>query len=184
MGCNIFHDFFFDITKVPDWIQAIGVVISLFFLNKTLRLQRETFEAQQAITIIEQKKFRLSFLPLLSITIINKGGLLDQTGYRSLEFEVSILANYLQSFSISHNFPLAEGYQVNMANIIQDGIYQVGDCFGFTLDAPPEALLQLEGLYFYSFSFEDAIGNRYSQRLIYRGIDMALFLQPATLISN
>lgn len=174
----MFYNFLCDINwdKTPDWIQAIAAVIAAIGLVITLLLQRKTLKEQQIITQLEQKKFLDSYLPILELSNINYTKN-DQT--RDTTFDITIKENYLQNLKITHNFPAA--FRVDIPYYISDVILPKEYLFHFNIHfVLSPVFIEIEEYTGNTiiFDFEDALGNKYTQYLIYKG-SKNLFIQPA-----
>lgn len=170
-----------DWDKVPEWIQAIGVVLTLIGLLITLRLQRKTLIEQQRITLIEQQNFLKSYLPILELSDIAYE---KEEQHRLIKFNITIRNNYLQQLNIKHDFP--EDYNVNVPYIISNVILPSGYKMAFSIDFTlPNVIIEVEEYTGNNvvFTFADALSNKYQQVLIYTG-GSNLFLQPAYRIQT
>lgn len=165
-----------DWDKVPDWIQAIGAVIAAIGLVITLLLQLRTLKEQQIITQLEQKKFLDSYLPILELSNI-KYTKNEQT--RDTEFDITIKENYLRNLKITHNFP--KEFTVSIPYFISDVILPKEYCFNFNINIVLSPVFIEMTEYTGNtiiFDFEDALGNKYTQYLVFKG-SSNIFLQPA-----
>ncbi|WP_134089057.1 hypothetical protein [Olivibacter sp. XZL3] len=166
-----------DWDKVPNWMQAIGAIIASIGLVYTLLLQRRTLKEQQKITRIEQENFLKGHLPLLELSNVTY----TKSGQgRSVKFKISIKNNPLQKLTVQHNFP--EDYKIDIPYIISDVILPVNYQFEFGITyALADVFIEVVEYTGNSlvFLFEDALGNRYQQLLVYKGSDL-VFLHPAT----
>lgn len=174
----MFYNFLCDIKwdKAPDWIQAIGAVIAAIGLVITLLLQRRTLKEQQIITQLEQKKFLDSYLPILELSNISYTKS-DQT--RDTTFDITIKQNYLRNLRITHNFPT--DFRVDIPYYISDVILPKEYVFHFNIHfVLSPVFIEIEEYTGNTiiFNFEDALGNKYEQYLIYKGAKN-LFMQPA-----
>jgi hypothetical protein len=98
---------------------------------------------------------------------------------RELTFDITIKENYLQNLMITHNFP--DDHTIRLPHYISDIIlpknYEFHFGISFTL---PDVFIEIEEYTGNTiiFNFEDSVGNRYQQHLIYKGAKN-LFLHPA-----
>ena len=162
--------------KIPDWIQAIGAVIAAIGLVITLLLQRKTLKEQQIITQLEQKKFLDSYLPILELANIKYS---KNEQIRDTAFDVIIRENYLRNLKISHNFPTE--FRIDIPYYISDVILPKGYIFHFNIHTVLSAVFVEMAEYIGNtiiFDFEDALGNKYKQYLIFKG-STNVFMQPA-----
>jgi len=165
-----------DWEKVPDWIQAIGSVIAAVGLVITLLLQRKTLKEQQIITRLEQKKFLDSRLPILDLSNVIYA---KSNQNREVTFDITIKENYLQNLKITHNFP--NDHTITIPHYISDVILPKDYGFHFGISfALPDVFIEIEEYTGHAiiFNFEDSMGNKYQQHLIYKGAKN-LFLHPA-----
>jgi hypothetical protein len=165
-----------DWAKVPDWIQAIGALIASIGLVITLMLQRKTLQEQQIITSLERTKFINSFLPILELHNIDYQ---KPEQNRFLFFSVFIRENYIQNLVITHNFP--ENFKLEIpyiiSNIILPTDYELKFKIEYSLSPVFVEIEEYSGNTII-LNFEDALGNKYRQLLIYKGSNN-LFLHPA-----
>lgn len=89
-------------SEIPNWIQAVGVVIASVGLVITLLLQRKTLKEQQIITKLEQKRFLDTYLPVLEIENLHYKR--DEQKYE-VKFDIVIKERGLRNLKIHHNFP-------------------------------------------------------------------------------
>lgn len=165
-----------DWDKVPAWIQAIGAVITAIGLVITLLLQRKTFKEQQIITQLEQKKFLDSYLPILELSNINYT---KNEQIRDTSFNIKIKENYLRNLKITHNFP--DNFTVDIPYFISDVILPKEYCFNFNINTVLSPVFIEITEYTGNtiiFEFEDALGNKYIQYLVFKG-SSNVFLHPA-----
>ena len=167
----------FDYDKFPEWIQAIGALVASIGLVITLLLQRKTLIEQQKITTIEYERYLKNFLPLLELGSI---AYFKEGQERRVAFMITIKENYLQKLSIKHNFP--NDYEVPIPYIISDVIlpkeYHMEFSIKYTLSPVFVEVEEIIPGYEIHFLFEDALQNKYQQRLVFRG-STNVFLYPA-----
>jgi len=163
-------------SEIPNWIQAVGVVFASIGLVITLLLQRKTLKEQQIITKLEQKRFLDSYLPILEIENI----LYERDGQKyEVKFDIVIKEKGLRNFKIHHNFP--NYFIIDIPYYISDVILPVGKVLSFKIFYELEPVIVEMKEYSGNtiiFDFEDSLGNKYQQYLIYKGAD-SLFIHPA-----
>lgn len=179
---SMFHIYFSQsIPSITDWIQAIGVLLSVIGLSVTLWFQRETLQDQQEITRIEQKNFRFKFLPRLQLSTLGYNKLRQK---RQLIFQIAILENHIQQISFENYFP--ENYKISLPVLVNGVILPAGLKMKFTIEFELEdVFIEIEeysgdAIWMY---YVDEIGNSYYQRIIYKG-GSNIFLEPAKLIEE
>jgi len=159
-----------------NWIQAIASLSAVGGLIYTLLLQQKTLKEQQKITSLEYQKYINSYLPILEIEDF---GYYKYQQKRAIKFNIVIKDNYLQRLIIEHNFP--EHFDVGLPHLVENVILSKGYKLSFSVEHTlSPVFIEIEE---YSgntidFKFEDALGNKYIQQLVYKG-NVNIFLHPA-----
>ena len=159
----------------PDWVQAIAAVFAAVGLIVTLKLQREALVEQQKITKLELEAFINGYTPVFELSNIMYGRVGREA---SVTFDLIITKNALSELSIAHNFPdnmeYVEPYYVKDV-ILPDG-YTLNNTIKFTLEPVIVEMTEYSGNTI-TFTFNDTLGNKYEQHLVYKGSTL-LFLYP------
>ncbi len=160
----------------PEWLQAFGTVIAAVGLIIAFIQQRKTLKEQRIITSLERARFLNNYLPILELNDVSYQKF---TKSRILSFSIIIRENYLQKLEITDNFP--NSFKLEKPYIISDIILPKEFRMDFKLSFKlPEVIVEIEEYTGNTilFDFEDALGNKYRQMLIYKG-SSNLFLHPA-----
>jgi len=176
-----------DYGSVPDWIQAIGAISAAVGLIVTLKLQRKTLQEQQFLTQLERKRFLDSYLPILECIELSK---FKKDQYIETKFDIVVRENFLRNLSITHNFD--DNWEIDIPYYVQDVILPKDYRFKFkvstTLDPVFADVTEYTGNTII-FKFEDALGNAYTQHVIYKdneleGLDRRKLINPLRIVKH